>query len=142
MLVVKNKKFNYPSMLDQLLNRDLHPFLGAEFQSLMPNVNIIENEKAFMIELAAPGLNKEDLNIHLEKNIMTISAEKKADKEANNGNYLKREFSYNSFKRSFNVPEHIEANNIKAKYENGVLNIELPKKEAGASKLNKTIAIS
>ena len=81
MLVVKNKKFNYPSMLDQYLNRDLHPFLGAEFQSLMPHVNILESEKSFNIELAAPGLNKEDLNIHLEKNIMTVSIEKKEEKK-------------------------------------------------------------
>ena len=141
MLVVKNKKFNYPSMLDQYLNRDLHPFLGAEFQSLMPHVNILESEKSFNIELAAPGLNKEDLNIHLEKNIMTVSNEKKEEKKLNSANYLKREFSYHSFKRSFNIPENVDSTNIKAQYENGVLKIELPKKEAEVSASTKTIEI-
>jgi HSP20 family protein len=107
----------------------------------MPHLNILESEKSFNIELAAPGLNKEDLNIHLEKNIMTVSNEKKEEKKLNSANYLKREFSYHSFKRSFNIPETVDSNNIKAQYENGVLKIELPKKEAEVSASTKTIEI-
>ncbi len=142
MLVVKNKKWNTPGVFDQFLNHDLHQLLGSDYRSSMPAVNVIENQASYEIEVAAPGLAKEDLQVSIEKDVLTISAEKKTSTENKNGNYLKREFSYHSFKRKFNVPEHADTNAIKASYENGVLKVVLPKKEKNDDNTSKTIAVS
>lgn len=142
MLVVKNKKWNYPSLVDHFLNRDLSQFIGSDVESMMPTVNIIENDAEFQIELAAPGLQKEDLQIDIEKEVISISADKKSESEQKNGNYLKREFSYHRFKRSFNLPENINTSAIHAKYENGVLKVVLPKVEKNPQKEKQTIVIS
>lgn len=142
MLVVKNKKWNYPSLVDQFLNRDLSQFIGADVETMIPHVNILENDAEFQIELAAPGLNKEDLQIQIEKEVISISADKKTEAEQKTGNYLKREFGYQSFKRSFNLPESVNQSGIHAKYENGVLKVVLPKVEKNQLKQMQTIAIS
>lgn len=142
MLVVKNKKWNYPSLVDHFLNRDLSQLIGSDVESMMPTVNIIENDAEFQIELAAPGLQKEDLRIEVEKEVISISADKKSETEQKNGNYLKREFSYHRFKRSFNLPENVNASAIHAKYENGVLHLVLPKVEKNLQKDKQTIVIS
>lgn len=146
MLVVKNKNCSSPNTFEQFLNRDLHQFLGTDFQTTSPHVNILENEKAFIIEMAAPGMNKENFQIQLEKNVLTISAEKtlrqaQGDKEDKKNNYLKREFSYQSFKRSFTISDHVAVDGIHANYENGILKVELPKKEKNDTPSTKTISI-
>lgn len=142
MLVVKNKKWNYPSMIDQFFNRDFNHLMGIDHESMMPHVNIMEDEASFRIDVAAPGLTKEDLHIQLENEIITISAEKKNESEAKTGNYLKKEFSYHSFKRSFNLPENVNTGGIQASYENGVLKVILPKMEKNQKPSMQTIAIS
>lgn len=91
-------------------------------------VNIKENEQEYMLEVIAPGLEKEDFKIHLEQRILTISAEKKAETENANEKQVRREYKYPSFKRSFTVDENIDEANISAKYVNGVLTLNLPKK--------------
>lgn len=105
-----------------------------------PAVNIVENKEGFSIELAAPGLTKEDFNVSVEKNTLTISANKEA-KQAEDNKYRRKEFSYFSFKRSFHLPNSIDANNITAKYENGVLTLALAKKEEAKEKPARTIEI-
>ena len=150
MLVVKNKRFpqtwnnrgwNTPGVFDQFFNREFHPLFGNELQSTLPHVNILEDETGFHIELAAPGLAKEDLKIDLDKQVLTVSAEKKATAEDKKPNYLKREFSYQTFKRSFNVPENVDTTGVKASFENGVLKVVLPKKEKDNTVTSKTITI-
>lgn len=141
MLVVKNKNSSSPNTFEQFLNRDLHQLFGTDFQNTSPQVNILENSTGFVIEMAAPGLGKENFQIALEKNILTISAEKKVATEDSNKNYLKREFSYQNFKRSFTISDQVAVDNIEAKYENGVLIVQLPKKEKNETPSAKTISI-
>ena len=94
--------------------------------SFRPSVNIKETPNAYCLELSAPGRTKEDIKISIDKNLLTISYEKKD--EQNNEKYITREFNLQPFKRSFTLDDKIESDNIKAKYENGLLNVELPKK--------------
>ncbi len=107
----------------------------------IPAVNIKENDKNFEVEVAAPGMNKKDFKVEVENNVLTISAETKEEKEEKKENYSRKEFSYESFERSFTLPQDIvDADKIKAKYDNGILKIEIPKKEEKA-KLSKVINI-
>ena len=95
----------------------------------VPAVNIIENENNYMISVAAPGLKKEDLKIDVEGNMLTISSEKEENKEEKNEKFTRREYSFTSFSRSFALPEDVKQEDIDARYENGELNIMLPRKE-------------
>ncbi len=107
----------------------------------VPSVNIIENEKDFVIEFAAPGVKKEDFNINLDNQTLTVSREVKKEKEVKKENYTRREFVYGSFSRSFTLPKSIMFNNIDADYNEGILVINLPKKKEEA-KLTREIKIS
>lgn len=92
-------------------------------------VNIKETEKSYNLEVVAPGFEKNDFKVSLDKNILTISAEKENETKEDNEKSILREYSYRSFKRSFTLDEKIDAVNIDAKYVNGVLTLNLPKKE-------------
>ena len=97
-----------------------------------PAINVIENEKEYDVELAAPGLTKEDFQVHVdEDNNLVINMEKKADnhEKKQHGRYLRREFSYEKFQQMLTLPEDAEADKIEAKVEHGVLNVHIPKKE-------------
>ncbi len=150
MIVVKNKNCTPQTTnrgwnsnpLNQFFAPEFQSFFGSDFQSQTPGVNIVEDEKGFTIEMAAPGLAKEDFKIDLNKEVLTISADKKVEDETKKPNYIKREFSYNSFKRNFKVTEKIETSGISASYENGVLKVILPKKEKSNEETSKTITIS
>ena len=137
-------KFNtFPalrSMLDNLWGNDLsdEDFLK---RNKMPAVNVKENEKNYEIEVAAPGMKKEDFNIAVDNGILTISAESKEEKEQKEDNYTRREFSYSSFSRSFSLPQNVDEDNIKAKYENGVLYLTISKIEE-TKPHKKTIPLS
>lgn len=95
----------------------------------VPPVNIHETDDGFHLEVFAPGLKKEDFKVNLEKGLLTISYEKKTEAENSNYKTHRREFKFADFKRSFMVDEKINADGIQARYENGVLNLLLPKKE-------------
>ncbi len=95
----------------------------------VPSANVIEQEKEFIIELAVPGMKKQDFNIDMANGQLTISAEKKEEKEEEEKNFTRREFSYTTFSRSFTLPESINHENIKAQYNEGILRLNLPKKE-------------
>ncbi|XZF15663.1 Hsp20/alpha crystallin family protein [Chitinophagaceae bacterium MMS25-I14] len=93
-------------------------------------VNIQENEKSYDLQVVAPGIAKEDIKVNVEKNVLTISYEhKEENKDQQTGKWLRTEFRTRSFKRSFTLNEKIDTTGISAKYDNGVLNITLPKKE-------------
>lgn len=102
-------------------------FLNFKDKNLVPAVNIKEMEGEFEVELAVPGMTKEDIKVEVLDGVMTISAEKNDTKEEKTNKYTRREFSYNKFSRSFTLPEHVDAEAIKANYVDGVLHLNLPK---------------
>jgi len=126
--------------IDTLFNTTLADAMGSDFTFSSPSVNIVEHDAQFNIQLAAPGLEKSDFAISIENDHLVISAEKKIEKEETDkqGKFTRREFNYNSFKRSFQLDEIINREGISATYENGVLNITLPKKEATCKKPGAT----
>ena len=95
----------------------------------MPAVNIVENKSDYNLSLGVPGMKKEDFNIDVEGNMLTISCEKEANKEEKEEQFTRKEYSYSSFSRSFTLPEEVNREKIEAKYEDGVLRLVLPKKE-------------
>ena len=108
----------------------------------MPAVNVREDKDSYTVSLAAPGLKKEDFNVDVEGNMLTISSEKEEKKEEGDEKFTRKEYSYSAFSRSFNLPEDVKQDAIDARYENGVLNIRLPRKEE-AKKLaaSKKVAV-
>lgn len=106
----------------------------------MPAVNIQEDEKQFTLEVAVPGMKKDDFKINLDNQMLTISKEEKEQKEEQKDNYTRREFVYNSFSRSFRLPKTILVENIKADYKDGILVISLPKDEK--VKLTREISVN
>ena len=92
-------------------------------------VNVKETEKSYQLDVVAPGFEKADFKINLDQNLLTVSAEKKEEVKDENQKQIRREYNYNSFKRSFTIDEKIDATNIEASYNNGVLTLNLPKKE-------------
>jgi HSP20 family protein len=130
------------SMIDNFFNSNLNSFMGSDFFAHSPSLNVIEKEKSFLLEMAAPGLKKEDISINLEGDYLSISSEVKEEKEQKEGTkFLRKEFNYSSFKRQMKLPENINVEAISAKYENGVLFVEIPKVEAENTQLIKTINI-
>jgi len=105
--------------------------------STLPSVNLKETEEGYEVELAAPGLQKDDFIIEVHNQILTISSEKKEEK----GNYTRKEFNYSSFKRAFTLPKSAEENNVQASYENGILHIHVAKKAVEKEKLAKKIEV-
>jgi HSP20 family protein len=102
-------------------------------------VNIMETKNAFQLEVVAPGLDKNDFNVSVEKNILTVSGEKKNEVKDENDKQVRKEYHFRSFKRSFTLDETINAEKIEATYTNGVLTLNLPKKEE--VKTSKAIAV-
>ncbi|MGI8950868.1 MAG: Hsp20/alpha crystallin family protein [Chitinophagaceae bacterium] len=130
MTLVKHNYRNWNNLFDEFLNT-VPTNWGKENNWNVPPVNIYESNDAYVVELVAPGLKKEDFKVNLEKGLLTISYEKKTENENGNKDLKthRKEFSVTSFKRSFTVEDKIDADKIQAKYENGVLQIHLPKKE-------------
>ncbi len=150
-LLTQKKRNSLPSMISDFFNSERFPgpslidfnrSFGEDLSSfLLPDANIAEEEKAFRIELAAPGLERKDFKVNLEGDTLTISCEKEEEKKEERKNYMRREFSYNAFNRSFILPENTLPEKIEAKYENGILNIVIPKKEITISKAAKEIKV-
>ncbi|WP_454881621.1 Hsp20/alpha crystallin family protein [Sphingobacterium detergens] len=114
------------TVFDNLFNDN---FISDRLVSRVPAVNISESEKSFEIEMAAPGLDKSDFKINVDKNLITISAEKKEEQVSEEKLYSKKEFNYSSFSRSFTLPETVDYSNIEAAYEGGILILTVGKKE-------------
>ena len=119
-----NPWFN--DVFDSIINDS---FFNDRFVNKVPAVNVAETENEFHIELAAPGLKKEDFKINLDKNVLSVSAEKKTENVDETKKYSKREYSYNSFIRSFTLPETADQSKIDAEYTDGVLKLIVAKKE-------------
>lgn len=133
---------SFGKLIDTLFNTTLADVIGSDNTLSSPSVNVKEHDSHFELDLAAPGLNKQDFNIAIERDHLVISAEKQTENEEKEGRFTRREFSYGSFKRSFHLDELINRDKITASYEDGVLKVTLPKKEESMKKsFNKTIEI-
>ena len=130
----------FPSLMNEIFKPDW--FGGMEnMNSSVPAVNIKENEKDFELELAVPGRKKEDFEIEIDNNVLTISSEVKSENEVSDANYTRREFGFSSFKRAFTLPEIIDEDKIKADYVDGLLRFTLPKRKEALPKPKRSIAL-
>lgn len=144
-LVKWNRNNGFPalsSMIDNFFNDSTNLVDDWRTNVNMPAVNISEEEGQFKLEVAVPGIKKEDLEVEVTGNLLKISAEQKNETEETEENYTRKEFSYSSFYRSFRLPETVDANAIDAKYQDGILNISLPKLAIEDSGNSKTIAVA
>jgi HSP20 family protein len=143
MTLIRRVNNNYPLfqnwMEDFFGNFDSN--VSNKMRTTVPAVNIAETENSFEIAFAAPGLTKSDFSIHLENDVLTVKSEKAENQSESNTNFTRKEFNFSSFQRSFTLPEAADGENIKAEYLNGILNIEIPKKEEAKAKPAREIAI-
>lgn len=139
-LIRKQNPF-FPSLVDELFNQERR-VRTSSISSTTPAVNIIEKDIQFMIELAAPGKKKEDFEIEIEDGILSISSSNKEDNTSEKETFTRQEFSYNSFRRSFTIPESVNVSSIEATYNEGVLLIKLLKLEEALPQPKKLITIS
>jgi len=134
-----------PSVFDRFFEGDLFDWSNRNFSltnTTLPSVNIKQNADAFNVEVAAPGFNKGDFKLKLDHDLLTISSEKKVEQENKEGEqFTKREFSYQSFTRSFTLPNTADGERIEASYDNGILSITIPKKEEAKPKPSREIEI-
>ncbi|MEI6311288.1 MAG: Hsp20/alpha crystallin family protein [Bacteroidota bacterium] len=129
---------NFDELFDELFAH--RPMVTNK--NFMPAVNISESDTSFHIEMAIPGFNKEEVSIKVEKNLMTISGEKKESSTDDSKKIKRKEFHYKSFSRSFTLSDNIQSDKVEAKYENGVLNLTIPKKEIEKEKTAVEIKIA
>ena len=145
-LIRKHSDNMYPSFLDNFFSRDWMDWNNSNFSNTnttLPAVNVKESDDLFEIEVAAPGMKKDDFKIDLDNNRLTISSEHKEENVDENDNYTRKEFSYQSFSRSFTIPENVvNGEKISAKYCDGVLCVKLPKREEVKPKPARQIKIS
>ena len=140
MLPTMRKRGYAPAYISDFFNSDFDSFFGTT-RRFNPAVNIREDEKAYGIELALPGLNKEDVKIEVERDVLVISSEHKDEKKEEKNGYSRMEFGSYSFCKSFRIPENVNIDKISASFINGILKMELPKSEE-ETKVNRTIKIS
>jgi HSP20 family protein len=140
MNLVKRNNALFPAVMDEMFK----DWMGGSqmMNKMVPPVNIRENENGFTVELMAAGLKKEDFNIEVDNDLLTISAEIKAEAKEEGGKFTKREFGLASFKRSFHLPETVNEESINAVYQDGILKLALPKKEEALPKAKRLIEIA
>ena len=123
----------FDGLIKDVMNTSFGDLLDEQFAKTKPAVNVIQDADGYHLEVAVPGLKKSDIELNVEKDILTISAkkteEKAEDKSDSKIKYTRREFNYADFKRSFHLNETIDTKRISAAYNEGVLNVSLPKKE-------------
>lgn len=119
---------SFSNLIDKFFNESLSRAGGSAY-SFVPRVDILEREAAYEIHVAVPGMNKEDFKLDLNDNYLTVSGERKFTKEQNEKNFHAIETQYGTFSRSFALPENVDAAKINARYNNGILEITIPKDE-------------
>lgn len=140
MSIVKRNKLFFPSLMNDFMGPDW--FGGTDnWNTSVPAVNIKDNEKNFELELAVPGMKKDDFTVEVDNDVLTISSEFKSENEETQENYTRKEFSYSAFKRAFTLPETVDGSKIDAKYEDGILKLTLPKKQEALPKPKRLISI-
>ncbi len=128
---------SFSTLVDRLFNESIAHTGGSSF---VPKVDIAENENSFELQIAAPGMKKEEFNIEVKDQHLTVSGERKLTDEKKEKNFHSIETQYGSFSRSFNLPENVDATNIQAKYNNGILELTIPKDEKKV--LKQTIKVN
>lgn len=129
------------NVVDEFFNRGIGELVGYDHAFSVPSVNVVENPQNFLLEIAAPGLEKGDFKVSVENGSLNISAKKEKKEEVQEGKYTRREFNYTSFSRSFNLPVGVKPEEVQAVYENGVLKVTLPKKEVAKMEDARVILI-
>jgi HSP20 family protein len=145
MSLVKTNRFSLPSVFSDFFDADR--FFGqntllSEKELQLPAVNVTETDKAFKLELAVPGYKKEEIKVHVEQDVLTISAEKQEEKKESHEKYTRREFSYGSFARTFQLPKGTQHDGISARYENGLMTLSIPKSGVAPGTERKQISIA
>jgi HSP20 family protein len=130
-----------PFYMPNFFDEDFFPVLNNR-NSSTPAVNIREDEKNYVLDLAIPGIDKKELKIDVNEDVLTISSEHKNESEENGNGYKRKEFSYSAFSRSFYIPENVNKEKIEANYKDGVLSLSLPKQDEEKSKLTRKIEVS
>lgn len=130
-----------PFYMPNLFDDDFFSGLNNKTFS-MPSVNILEDEKNYKLELAVPGIDRKDLKIDINEDVLTISSEVKNRNEESTDGYKRKEFNYASFCRSFYIPENVNRDKIEANYKDGILYVGLPKQEEEKNKITRQIEIS
>lgn len=141
MLPTLTRRSYRPFFMSDLFNDDFLPAFQNR-NSQLPAVNIREDEKQYALELAVPGIDKKDLRIDINEDVLTISSEAKQENEENKDGYKRKEFSYSTFCRSFSIPDDVTRDKIEASYKDGILTVSLPKQEVDKSKVSRQINIS
>lgn len=143
MLPVFRKNSDMPGLSDDFFGRNLlSNFFDFETGISVPAANIVEGKDEFRIDLAAPGLNKKDFQVDVQNNMLVISSEKQFEEEKKEEKFMRREFSYSSFRRSFSLPQTADVEKINASHKDGVLTIAIPKREEAKEKPARNIKIS
>jgi HSP20 family protein len=140
MSIVRKNNLVFPALMSDIFKPDW--FGGLENnESFIPAVNILENETSFELELFVPGRKKEDFNVEVDEQVLTISSEIKEEEEIKEKSYSRKEYTYSSFKRAFTLPDTVNEDAIEASYKDGVLKFVLPKKEEALPKPKRLIEI-
>jgi HSP20 family protein len=139
----KNSRNLFPALFNEFFNSDIFDPENTRFSdSTLPAVNIKEIKDDFIVEVAAPGMSKDDFKIELDNSLLVISSEKEEkNEEIKDREFTRKEFSYQSFRRSFTLPETVQEDKIEASYKDGLLQITLPKKEEAKEKPKRLIKI-
>lgn len=145
-LIRRNESYpSWSNFLNEFFDRDWMDWNNRNFSNTnttLPSVNVKESTDGFEVDMAAPGLEKKDFKIEINHRTLTISSEKKVENDTKKGQqFTRREFNYQSFSRSFTLPETVDGDKVSAKYENGILKVSIPKKEEAKPKPAKTIEI-
>ncbi len=145
-LMRRNENFPmWTNFFNDILNHDWNDLSLRNFSeanTTLPSINIKESDNDFEVEMAAPGMDKKDFKIEVDKGVLSISSEKEREsEEKDSDSYTRREFSYQSFCRSFSLPTSVDSDKINAKYENGILKVTIPKREEAKPKPTRLIDI-
>ena len=130
-----------PFYMGSIFDDDFLPVMSNNTTS-MPAVNIREDDKRFILDLAVPGIDRKDLKIDINEDVLTISSETKNESEENKDGYKRKEFSYSSFSRSFQIPENVNKEKIEANCKDGILSVALPKLDEEKKKISRQVKIS
>jgi HSP20 family protein len=132
----------FSNMMDDVFNNSISNLVGSDLEVTMPATNIIENNENYILMLAAPGLEKQDFDVSLEKGMLIISGNKNnGQEEKETEKWIRKEFNFSSFRRSFKLTDVVDFEHIQAEYTNGILVLTLPKKEEVKTKAPRSIEI-
>ncbi|MBL7923721.1 MAG: Hsp20/alpha crystallin family protein [Bacteroidia bacterium] len=132
----------FSGMLDPFFKKEWGEWFDKSYMDTIPSVNISETPKSYHVEMAAPGLKKEDFKINIQGDMITISSEKESETKTEEKEFSRREYNYNSFSRSFSLPEFVDQEKIAATYSEGILKLDLPKKDVVKTADTKNIKVS